>query len=103
LISAEHNKIEMGNSSLMKSLRELHPRRIDIPLIILLSVILLFLGLSLPLLKVQQIIFWKSEYSVFAGVLELTRHGDYMLAAMLIENLAIHDLDGEQCVSKIKL
>ena len=66
-----------------KSLKELHPRRIDVPLSILLSAVLLAIGLSLPLLKVQQMIFWKSEYSVIRGVLELAHQGDYVLALLL--------------------
>jgi len=67
-----------------KSLKELHPRRIDVPLGILLSAVLLATGLSLPLLKIQQMIFWKSEYSVIRGVLELARQGDYVLAVVLL-------------------
>ena len=53
------------------------------PLGILLSAALLAIGLSLPLLKIQQMIFWKSEYSVIRGVLELARQGDYVLAVVL--------------------
>ena len=66
-----------------KSLKELYPRRIDVPLSILLSAVLLAIGLSLPLLKVRQMIFWKSEYSVIRGVLELANQGDYILALVL--------------------
>ena len=66
-----------------KSLKELHPRRIDVPLGILLSAVLLAIGLSLPLLKIQQMIFWKSEYSVIRGVLELAKQGDYVLAVVI--------------------
>lgn len=66
-----------------KSLRELHPKRIDVPLSILLAAVLLSIGLSLPLMKVQQMVFWKSEYSVIQGVLELLKHGDYVLSLIL--------------------
>lgn len=65
------------------SLQEIYPKRIDVPLFIIISAILLCTGLSLPLLKIQQMVFWKSEYSVFRGIIELTKHGDYVIAAII--------------------
>jgi paraquat-inducible protein A len=66
-----------------KSLQAIYPKRIDVPLLIIISTLLLCTGLSLPLLNIQQMIFWKSEYSVFRGVIELTKHGDYVIAAII--------------------
>jgi len=45
--------------------------------------VLLITGLSLPLLDTQQMIFWKSTYSVWAGVVALWRDGEQILAAVL--------------------
>ena len=50
---------------------------------ILVSVGLLVAGLSLPLMKVEKMVFWKNEYSVFKGVNSLWTQGQYALAAIL--------------------
>lgn len=73
----------MTAASRFVSLHDLHPKRLDIPILILTAFILLVTGLSLPLLKIQQMIFWKSNYSVFSGVIDLFQHGDYALAALI--------------------
>jgi paraquat-inducible protein A len=66
------------------ALRERHPRHtLTVPAAIVGSVALLWTGLSLPLLHTQQMVFWKSTYSVWAGVLELWKQGEQLLAAML--------------------
>ncbi len=65
------------------SLRQTYPKRIDVPVLLIISGVLLGIGLSLPLIKVEQLVFWKSEYSVMAGVLGLMHHGDYFLAALI--------------------
>ena len=49
---------------------------------IALSAILLCIGLSLPLLYSQKL-FWKSTYSVWAGVVALWDQGEHALAAVL--------------------
>lgn len=67
-----------------RSLLELHPRHaILVPLAILVSTALLITGLSLPLLHAQQMVFWKSSYSVWAGIQELWRHNELLLAGIL--------------------
>jgi len=70
----------MGN---MKSLSDAYPHRYDVPAMIALSCILLGVGLSLPLVNVEKMIFWKNEYSVFTGVVGLVQQGEYVLAAIL--------------------
>ena len=57
-----------------------------VPAALLISMVLLFIGLSLPLLKTQQQFFWKkweNSYSVWAGVVALSHQGDYVLASVL--------------------
>lgn len=66
-----------------KALRHLHPRHaVPVPAAIGLSAVLLLIGLSLPLLHTQQL-FWKSSYSVWAGVVELWQQREFWLSAVL--------------------
>ena len=69
-----------------KSLRDIHPNRPAVPALLLLAFGVLILGLSLPILTVEKTIFWRhweNHYSVFRGVMELARCGDWLLAAIL--------------------
>jgi len=66
-----------------QSLRDRYPRRIEVPLLILVSFTLLLIALSLPLMKVQKMVLWKNEYSVVAGVHGLWEQGQYALAVIL--------------------
>ena len=66
-----------------QSLRDRYPRRIEVPLLILASLILLVIAYSLPLLRVEKMVFWKNEYSIIAGVHGLWDQGQYALAIIL--------------------
>ena len=66
-----------------KSLQECYPRRFEVPLLILLSFVLLMIGLSLPLMRVEKMVFWKNDYSVIKGVKALWEQGQYALASIL--------------------
>ena len=70
-----------------QSLMEQHPRDVlVVPAALLLSTVLLFIALSLPLLQAHQRLLWKSwknSYSVWAGVVALWEQHDYVLAAVL--------------------
>ncbi len=67
-----------------RSLRDLHPRHaLLVPTAIAISTGLLITGLSLPLLHTQQMVFWKSSYSVWAGVIELWKQNELALALIL--------------------
>src|SRR3989338_10140208 len=60
-----------------------HPRHwVAVPAAIVSSTVLLLTGLSLPLMHAQQM-FWKSSYSVWAGVVELWRQGEAALAIIV--------------------
>lgn len=57
-----------------------------VPAALLLSIVLLWIGLSLPLLETHQQLLWKkwqSSYSVWAGVVALWHQRDYLLATVL--------------------
>jgi paraquat-inducible protein A len=66
-----------------KSLRQRYLRRIEVPLLILASFVLLLVALSMPLMKVEKMVLWKNEYSVIAGVHGLWEQGQYALAIIL--------------------
>ncbi len=69
-----------------KSLRDLHPHRQDVPLLIFLALVVLLAGLSLPILQVDKTVLWRhweNRYSVLLGIIELTKSGDWLLALIL--------------------
>ena len=66
-----------------KSLNQMFPKRIEIPLLIALSAILLCAGVSMPLMKIQQMVFWKNEYSVITGTIGLYKEKEYFLTALI--------------------
>lgn len=73
-------------TSTKKSLRDIHPNRPDVPALLLLAFGVLVLGLSLPILTVEKTVFWRhweNHYSVFVGVMELAKAGDWLLALIL--------------------
>ena len=70
----------------MKSLKDLHPGRRDVPFWIAAALVVLLAGLSLPILTVEKTVFWRhweNHYSVFVGVAELAKSGDWLLATIL--------------------
>ena len=73
-----------ATNQLRRALRELHPKQtLAVPAAIFLSTSLLIAGLSLPLLYAQQLIFWKSSYSVWQGVVVLWQQNECILAVIV--------------------
>ena len=69
-----------------KSLRQFHPKRIEVPVLILLAFVLLIIGLNMPVLTVQKkILFWEegNTFSILSGVLSLFRENHYFLATFV--------------------
>ena len=69
-----------------KSLKDIHHGRPDVPLLIGLAFVVLLAGLSLPILTVQKTVFWRhweNHYSVFVGIIELAKGGDWLLSVVL--------------------
>ena len=65
-----------------KSLQELYPKRVEIPLLILLAGILLGVGLTLPVLTIRKI--WeKNTFSVLSGIQNLYDDKQYFLAFII--------------------
>jgi paraquat-inducible protein A len=65
------------------SLQGRYRRRVEVPVMILLSFGLLVMGLSRPLMKVEKMVFWRNEYSVLQGVHGLWDQQQYILALIL--------------------
>ena len=65
-----------------KSFHDLYPKRLDIPLLILLAGILLGIGLTLPVLTVQKI--WeKNTFSIISGIQNLYQEKHYFLVFII--------------------
>ena len=64
------------------SLRQLD-RRWGTPIVLLAASALLGLGLYMPLMKIEKMLFWKNRYSVVTGVFGLAEDGQYVLATVV--------------------
>jgi paraquat-inducible protein A len=67
----------------MRSLRQAHPRHFGTPALLVLASGLLAVGLFLPLLHVEKMLFWENSFSVVTGVFGLAEDGQYVLAAVV--------------------
>lgn len=70
-----------------RSLRQAYPKRIEVPILILLASVLLIIGLTTPVLTVQKkILFWEegNTFSILSGVFSLFRENRYFLATVVI-------------------
>ncbi len=66
----------------MQSLQELNPKRVDVVILIILSIVLLIIGLTLPILTVRQL--WNSNtYSILTGIQNLWQTKYYALAVII--------------------
>lgn len=65
------------------SLRRIHPRRLEVPLALLVTAAALVVGLCLPIMKVEKLIFWEDSYTLVSGSYNLAKEGDWFLAVVL--------------------
>lgn len=65
------------------SLARRHPRRGDVPLLLLAAGALLAAGMTLPALETRTLFFWHHEYSVVMNVIDLDRQGKRTAAVIL--------------------
>ena len=70
-------------NGLPQSLRQRYPARPEIPILLVLSTVLLGVGVCLPLMNVEKMVFWKNEYSVLTGITGLFNDREYFLSAIL--------------------
>ena len=66
-----------------QSLSQMYPKHFEIPFLIILSSVFLAAGLSMPLMNVEKMVFWKNDYSVLGGISGLFKDGEYFLSAIL--------------------
>ena len=57
--------------------------RVEVPVLIGISSLLLRAGLLLPLIHVQKMVFWKNNYSVVTGITSLWHQNQWLLAAVV--------------------
>ena len=66
-----------------QSLGRRYPKHFEIPILLFLATVFLGAGLSMPLMNVEKMMFWKNEYSVLTGVTGLFNDREYFLSAIL--------------------
>ena len=67
-----------------RSLLRTYPRRVEVPLLLILSLGLLVTGLILPVLTIKKLLIFKSTFSIFSGIAELFDDGHALLALVII-------------------
>jgi len=65
------------------SLRKRYRKRVDVPVLLLLSGGLILAGLLLPAFETRTLIFWRSEYSILLNVQQLSRDDKHAAATIL--------------------
>ena len=70
-------------SSTQTALWRKHKAAIDIPLLLVSSIVLLGLGLFLPVITLTELAFWKHTFSVLTGIANLFSEKHYVLALVV--------------------
>lgn len=65
------------------SLSSEHPKRLDIPGLIVASMVTLCLGLAMPVVQLSSALYEDTRYSVLIGLLKFLQSGDYFLALLI--------------------
>ena len=68
----------------MTSLHKEHPHRHDVPLLIVAALVTLGIGVWLPIVTLEKLVFSSHTYSVITGVVELYRNGNILLAWLIL-------------------
>ena len=66
-----------------RSLNNLRPGHFEIPLLVALSAGALVAGLILPVITLEELVFWKHTFSVSTGILSLADEGQMGLAVII--------------------
>ncbi len=67
----------------MHSLASRHPWRLDVPVLLSASLVLLAQGLTMPALQITAFIFWRNEFSIIENIQRLYE-GDHRPAAIAL-------------------
>ena len=66
-----------------QSLQKIHPRHLDVPILLAVSLVLLWFGLFLPVITLKELVFWKHTFSVLSGISSLVDEGHYFLGIVI--------------------
>lgn len=66
-----------------QSLFARHPKRWDVPVLLVLSAAALATGYALPLMAISKLVFWKDDYTLITSVTGLWHGGNYVLAVVI--------------------
>jgi|TARA_B110000438_G_scaffold270541_1_gene287742 paraquat-inducible protein A len=66
-----------------RSLARRARRHRDVPVLLLGAALFLGIGFTQPVMEVQKLVVWKTEYSLFGGVLSLYEDGEYFLSIVV--------------------
>ena len=67
-----------------QALRQLYPHAFDVPLLLIVSSATLVLGLLLPVITLEELVFWKHTFSVLTGIQSLWQEHHYFLAVVIL-------------------
>ena len=67
----------------IRSLATRFPRRLDVPLLLGASLVLLLSGLSMPLLETRTLLFWRDEHSIIANIVDMHKEEKLVAAVIL--------------------
>jgi uncharacterized paraquat-inducible protein A len=59
----------------VQSLAARHPWRLDVPLLLCASLVLLAQGLTRPAMQINALIFWQEQYSILSNIARMYREG----------------------------
>ncbi len=66
------------------SLASRHPRAWWVPVGIVAAFALLGVGLALPVMRVEKLVFWEDDYSIVTGAMSLWRDGHRFLSCVIV-------------------
>ncbi len=67
----------------VQSLAERHPWRIDVPLLLFGSLVLLAFGLTMPAMEMRALFFWRDQFSIIRNIQNLYHDGKPEAAVLL--------------------
>lgn len=69
--------------SVDQSLQKIYPKYLDVPILLLMSLVMLGFGLFLPVITLKELVFWKHTFSVLSGISSLMDEGHYFLGLII--------------------
>ncbi|MHC4415394.1 MAG: paraquat-inducible protein A [Planctomycetota bacterium] len=67
----------------MQSLAARHPWRLDLPLLLAASLVLLVQGLTMPAIEIRALIFWRDQHSILSNIQSFHEDGKETAAVVL--------------------